>query len=207
VENMKGQGATEYLVLLAVVLIVALVSVALLGFFPGMALDAQITQSQAYWKSASPISIIDGGAISSSGSTYMYLRIRNTGAYSIRLTGIIGSDGGAADQFYGIGCGISPAAYKNISDYFYLAPGEEKYFAWSGGFGTQCDYHLRAATTASVLNIAGGASSVCQNSTSSPGVLDFKSIGFQYIEYLDNNQISKKQIGRDFIVKCLPSAG
>jgi len=30
-----GQGATEYLVLLAVVLIVALVSVALLGFFPG----------------------------------------------------------------------------------------------------------------------------------------------------------------------------
>jgi hypothetical protein len=50
-----GQGATEYLVLPAVVLIVALVSVALLGFFPGMASDAQITQSQAYWQSAQPI--------------------------------------------------------------------------------------------------------------------------------------------------------
>jgi hypothetical protein len=33
-------------VLLAVVLIVALVSVALLGFFPGMASDAQITKRQ-----------------------------------------------------------------------------------------------------------------------------------------------------------------
>jgi len=44
----RAQGATEYLVLLAVVLIVALVSVALLGFFPGMASDAQITQSQIY---------------------------------------------------------------------------------------------------------------------------------------------------------------
>ena len=40
---MKAQGATEYLVLLAVVLIVALVSVALLGFFPGMAGDIQTT--------------------------------------------------------------------------------------------------------------------------------------------------------------------
>ena len=45
---MKAQGATEYLVLLAVVLIVALVSVALLGFFPGMASDAKLTQSETY---------------------------------------------------------------------------------------------------------------------------------------------------------------
>ena len=53
----RGQGATEYLVLLAVVLIVALVSVALLGFFPGMASDARIAQSSAYWKSVKPFSI------------------------------------------------------------------------------------------------------------------------------------------------------
>jgi len=71
----KGQGATEYLVLLAVVLIVALVSVALLGFFPSMASDAQITQSQMYWKSASPIAIVESGArvYTGSGVTYPYL--------------------------------------------------------------------------------------------------------------------------------------
>ncbi len=55
----SGQGATEYLVLLAVVLIVALVSVALLGFFPGMASDARITQSNAYWKAVKPFSITE----------------------------------------------------------------------------------------------------------------------------------------------------
>ena len=55
----KGQGATEYLVLLAVVLMIALVSIALLGFFPGLAGDAKKTQSDSYWKSARPFSIID----------------------------------------------------------------------------------------------------------------------------------------------------
>ena len=58
--QMKGQGATEYLVLLAVVLIIALVSISLLGFFPGLASDAKITQSTTYWRGeARPISIVD----------------------------------------------------------------------------------------------------------------------------------------------------
>jgi hypothetical protein len=52
-----GQGATEYLVILAVVLIIALVSIALLGFFPGISSDARITQSQSYWKAATPFAI------------------------------------------------------------------------------------------------------------------------------------------------------
>jgi len=55
----KGQGATEYLVLLAVVLMIALVSIALLGFFPGLAGDAKATQSASYWKSARPFGILD----------------------------------------------------------------------------------------------------------------------------------------------------
>jgi hypothetical protein len=58
--QMKGQGATEYLVLLAVVLIIALVSISLLGFFPGLASDAKITQSSTYWRGqASPLAILD----------------------------------------------------------------------------------------------------------------------------------------------------
>ncbi len=58
--NKKGQGSTEYLVILAVVLIVALVAVALLGFFPGLATDAQKTQSDAYWTgTATPFKIME----------------------------------------------------------------------------------------------------------------------------------------------------
>jgi len=55
----KGQGATEYLVLLAVVLMIALVSIALLGFFPGLAGDAKKTQSDSYWKSARPFGVVE----------------------------------------------------------------------------------------------------------------------------------------------------
>ncbi len=59
-ESRKGQGATEYLVLLAVVLIIALVAIALLGFFPALSGDARITQSDSYWRgTARPIQIKD----------------------------------------------------------------------------------------------------------------------------------------------------
>ena len=201
----KGQGATEYLVLLAVVLIVALVSVALLGFFPGMAADAQMTQSQIYWRSASPISIVESGARYSApaAASYVYMRIVNTGNYPIKLTAIIGADGGKATQFAGYNsCGITPPSAVNISDYYYLGPGEEKYF---GGvvFGTACDWRAVSLTSASNQYYIGGASSICQNSNTTPGTLDYKSIGFEYIQYMDNNQqITKKQIGKEWIVKC-----
>ena len=33
-------------------------------------------------------------------------------------------------------------------------------------------------------------------------MLDYKSFGFEYIEYIDNQQITKRQIGKDWIVKC-----
>ena len=204
--RLHAQGATEYLVLLAVVLIVALVSVALLGFFPGMASDAQMTQSQTYWKSAQPVSIVESAAKQASdGYTYPYLRLRNTGAYPIRITGIVGADGQKITIFSGVNCGASYPPASNISDYFYLGPGEEKYFSVGGWYGASCDWEIGARTTASSSIYIGGASSLCQNSTTSPGMLDYKTLGFEYIEYLDNGQqITKRQIGKEWMVKCLP---
>lgn len=78
----KGQGATEYLVLLAVVLIIALVSIALLGFFTGLASDARITQSNSYWRGeARPFAILEHSFTSTTGK----LIIQNndaSGSYS-----------------------------------------------------------------------------------------------------------------------------
>jgi len=205
---LQGQGATEYLVLLAVVLIVALVSVALLGFFPGMASDAQITQSQMYWKSATPIAITDSGArqYPSNGYTYPYIFLKNTGVYPIRITGLIGGDGGKITLFYTdteAGCSPSVTGSYNISDYFYMAPGEEKYFAtgWMHG-GSYCRRHFYLTSGASTGLFLGGAKSVCQNSTSSPGTAQLDNFGFEYIEYIDNQQITKRQIGKELIIKC-----
>ena len=205
---MKAQGATEYLVLLAIVLIVALVSVALLGFFPGMASDAQITQSQMYWKSATPIAIVESGARAYSGAssdlTYPYLRIRNTGTYPIRITGIIGGDAIKMTQFWSNTCGINGSTSSNISDYYYMGPGEEKYFATF--FSTPCTMEIIFRTGASTSYYVGGASSVCQNSSTSPGTLFYKSLSFEYIVYIDGQQITKRQVGKELIIKCLPPA-
>ena len=57
--NFKGQGTTEYLIILAVVIVVALVVVGVMGWFPGLATGITESQSKAYWKSASPIAITD----------------------------------------------------------------------------------------------------------------------------------------------------
>jgi len=121
--QLKGQGATEYLVLLAVVLIVALVSVALLGFFPRMASDAQITQSQAYWQSASPIAVVEVGSAYWDNPEQLAgvdIRLRNTGAYAIRLSKVLGG-GANSTQYYNY---VGPVGYGNWSD-VYLAPGQE----------------------------------------------------------------------------------
>jgi hypothetical protein len=196
-----GQGATEYLVLLAVVLIVALVSVALLGFFPGMTSDAQITQSQMYWRGAGPVAITESAAVYYNGNVYPYLRIKNNGAYPIRIASIVGADGLRATIFRSPGSSCGAPDGSNLSDYYYMAPGEEKYFD-ANMFGMPCVWFVYAVTTGSTSYNVGGASSLCQNSSSSPGYLDYKTIGFEYIEYIEGQQITKRQIGKDLIIKC-----
>jgi len=195
-------------VLLAVVLIVALVSVALLGFFPGMASDSQRAQSEMYWKSASPIAITEWAArlYPTNGQIQPYFRVKNNGAYPVRITAIVGADGGRAYSSFGLGCGVPATGWYNTSDNFYLAPGEEKYFGPVGSqwYGLPCDRTVYAITGASTGAYVGGASSICQNSTSSPGTLIWQSLGFEYIAYIEGQQITKRQVGKQVIIKCLP---
>jgi len=85
----KGQGATEYLVLLAVVLMIALVSIALLGFFPGLAGDAKKTQSDSYWKSARPFGIIEH----KQSTTVLVMQFQNNDPDLRTITNITASTG------------------------------------------------------------------------------------------------------------------
>jgi len=200
---MRGQGATEYLVLLAVVLIVALVSVALLGFFPGMASDAQMTQSKAYWQSASPISIIEMDAIgrtSDASSNLIYLRLKNSGPYAIRITKISGG-GKAISSIFQAG-----GVYPNISDTYYLAPGEESYVG-----GTNYGYSSLPANRVVEIMASGGgiydiiAQSMCSSTASggSFGYLTLNNFGFEYIEYIEGQQVTKKEgLAKPLVIKC-----
>jgi hypothetical protein len=54
---LKGQVSTEYLVILAVVLVVALVVVFLVGGFAGLGAASLETQSKDYWAGTAPYSI------------------------------------------------------------------------------------------------------------------------------------------------------
>jgi hypothetical protein len=133
-KQFSAQGATEYLVLLAVVLIVALVSIALLGFFPGLSSDANITQGQAYWSGqAAPFKIKDftyaklnGSGLGTEkciwGVPYKYLFvIENAGtekyyvdAIDISINGINYANGTGADDCNG-DCGqICNREYTSI---------------------------------------------------------------------------------------------
>jgi len=204
---LRAQGATEYLVLLAVVLIVALVSVALLGFMPGMASDAQITQSQTYWQSATPIAIIETGArgfFGLGGHTVLYLRIQNTGPYKITITKVLAGNSSAAYVWRG-----SWYPINLTSDLYTLSPGEESYFN-SPGYGFPGTPQTKFITVthpgggqyeASLYPNAAG-NSYCGNSTPY-GTLILPSFGFEYIQYIENTQITKRQVGsKPLIIRC-----
>ena len=82
----RGQGATEYLVLLAVVLIIALVAIMLLGYFPGMATDAKITQSAAYWRGeARPFAITESNINSTGYGSFVLQSMEANGPFVVTL--------------------------------------------------------------------------------------------------------------------------
>ena len=206
----KGQGATEYLVLLAVVLIVALVSVALLGFFPGMAGDAQATQSKTYWASASPISIVEWGARSGNTGGYErtvpFMRIRNVGMYPITITKIL------ADGYNVVYvCTGNYAPVANISDIYRLAPGEEReigrspYFTPDPGMGNRRFFvfrYLGGSKGTASCTFDDIPASYCTR-TAPYGVLVVNNFGFEYTVTIDGQTITKRQIGaKPLAIKC-----
>jgi hypothetical protein len=82
----RGQGATEYLVLLAVVLIIALVAIMLLGYFPGIATDAKITQSNSYWRGeARPFAITEHNINSTGYGAFLLQNMEANGPYVVTL--------------------------------------------------------------------------------------------------------------------------
>jgi len=80
----RGQGATEYLVILGAVLLVALVIVSLLGAFPSMGGSNKEQQSKSYWAGTSPFAV---STVKLTG-TAIVMRVRNNGVEKLQLTEI-----------------------------------------------------------------------------------------------------------------------
>ena len=195
-------------------LIVALVSVALLGFFPGMASDAQITQTQMYWQSASPIAITEWGARYANISlgveyTQIYMRIRNTGNYPIRLSKILvnGQSINGLCTYAAWWCSAAGGT-ANVS-IMYLYPGEEKVFGYPDVFpglpstpsndvtSDKCKFFVPER------QMPGSMSANC--SRSAPyGTAVMNNFGFEYTEYIEGQTITKRQVGaKPVVIKCM----
>lgn len=194
----RGQGATEYLVLLAVVLIIALVAIALLGFFPGTASDAQETESRIYWQSASPIAIIDNTlayyyASGHGNTTTVYLRLRNVGTNPLTITKVLGGNGYYAD---------SPSVMARIG------PGEENCIGTIGyPVETTCTtggrmLWIQTPSTPSDNNsdILRGADTIC--ATNGKGRLLIRNFGFEYTTVVEGQILTKRQIGKPLAIDC-----
>jgi len=83
----KGQGSSEYLIIFGVVLIIAIIVVGLLGFFPGTSGDSQVAESKSYWNTALPFSIVDSSQ-SSNGAQTVSLVVENHGGYYAEISNV-----------------------------------------------------------------------------------------------------------------------
>jgi len=84
----KGQVSTEYLVILAVVLVVALIVVALVGGMSPVSTGVSESQSKNYWLSVAPVSVSSWKY----ATTSLDLTLQNMGGQKVTVTDInIGS--------------------------------------------------------------------------------------------------------------------
>jgi len=79
--SLRGQGATEYLVVLGAVLLVSIVVVSAMSSFPSSQSSMKQQQSQAYWSSLSPIKVISSKVVDNN----LVLQVQNTGTSTLRL--------------------------------------------------------------------------------------------------------------------------
>jgi len=195
----KGQGATEYLVLLAVVLVIALVALALLGDVFGRSGDVKITSSQAYWSSVAPLSIIGASAYRSPSSTvhYPFIKIRNTGTDSIRLKGII-VQGTVLNTYY------SPTSghYQSMGQNIFIGAGQEICF---GGSGTGCPYQIgflplaaSGSSQSTFFDEITALSSICDSTGT--GTMAVDELGFDYDVMVGGSSIPKRFIGSSALI-------
>ena len=79
----SGQGTTEYIILLAIVLTLGLAVMGVLNFFPSFSFNSQSGDSARYWQdSASPIAIVDW---TQTGSALQFV-IENRASTDLTLT-------------------------------------------------------------------------------------------------------------------------
>ena len=115
----KGQGTTEYLIILAVIIVIALVVVGVMGWVPGLSGGITEQQSRAYWQSTAPFTIVEYKF--DAGEETASLEVQNVSANKLTLTGI---------EFEGVTGTVSSTSFN---------AGERKLVSVTGLADTTCE--------------------------------------------------------------------
>ena len=99
--NKKGQAATEYLIVLAVVVIIALIVVAITGGIPGIGKGAQGRSSAAYWATAD-MAITDYG-VSAASDDVVTIKNNMRNPVDVTAVSVNGVDLEASTSTLGVG--------------------------------------------------------------------------------------------------------
>lgn len=128
----RGQGTTEYLIILAIVIVIALVVVGLLGNFGSIGGGISQSQSKAYWGSVQPLALIEWSVSGSTGSLVFQNQTAGTititdlnwGNVSINITDAnLAAGGKATVTDSSITCGVSAGQpFNKILAYKYNTP-------------------------------------------------------------------------------------
>ena len=96
---MKGQGSTEYLVIFAAVLVVALIVIFLLGQFTGFGRESLVDQSKGYWSGKKPIAITDWSVTTASGNDTITILLKNNDVEKIEIVNVTVTGGTSTKAF------------------------------------------------------------------------------------------------------------
>jgi hypothetical protein len=109
----KGQGSTEYLVILGAVLLVALVIVSLLGWFPALGGSTREQQSRSYWQGATPFSI----TAVFMNTTGAILSVASRSGEKLQLTNLTFGDSLGTYVVYNTSTSFSAGEEKTLSSF------------------------------------------------------------------------------------------
>jgi len=125
-----------------------------------------------------------------------YFRIKNTGSYPIRLVKIWGQTSTANESQSG--------PLTNV----YIHPGEEVCFGhWAIPSGVKCNergvyFFAYSGSGYASTHTLYGAKTVCNSDGT--GQLIIPGFGFEYVQYVEGQALTKKQIGsKELIIKCV----
>ncbi|MDP2666433.1 MAG: hypothetical protein Q8P05_02955 [Candidatus Diapherotrites archaeon] len=129
----RGQGTTEYLIILAIVIVIALVVVSVLGGIPSIGTSVNENTSRSYWGSVSPLAVTEwisaptaGGSLVMKNLTSQTITLTQVhwGGTTINVTDVVFGPGGTQTvQNDAFDCGTTSGQQYNLTlGYEYDSP-------------------------------------------------------------------------------------